>query len=238
VPEATTGTSATIGAAPTMPKLSKGDRGVNVSSDQGTIDWKKVADSDVRFAIVRASIGGEIDKDFARNYDQAQANGLRTGAYHRIEPIKGTLAEREARARKEAQVFIESVRDRSQQGDLIPAVDVEPPLGGLTPAEVVEHVELWTRAVEDALGVKAMIYTDADEWQKYAGDSRALAANGHPLWIADVDNHSPELPAGNWDGSGWVIWQRTEREDIPGINTIVDLNVFGAKEPDRVLLSD
>ncbi|MEA2348368.1 MAG: lysozyme [Thermoleophilaceae bacterium] len=228
--------AAPAGHLPKPAALVTGSRGVNVSSAQGTIDWSQVAGSDIRFALVRASDGSQADPDFQRNYDDARANGLRAGAYHRIEPQPGSSSARDAQAQKEAKVFVAAVGKRSKPGDIIPTVDVEPPFGGLTEPQVVQYVALWTSEVEKALGVKAMIYTDADEWRQYAGDSGAAAADGHPLWIADLENAPPALPAGNWGGRGWAFWQRIEREDIPGIHTIVDVNVFGLKKPGPVLL--
>jgi glycosyl hydrolase family 25 len=47
------------------------------------VDWGKVAKSDVAFAILKATEGGDyVDETFARNLAGAEAAGLVVGAYH------------------------------------------------------------------------------------------------------------------------------------------------------------
>src|SRR5262245_52462151 len=58
-------------------------RGIDVSHHQGVVDWGKVAKSDVVFAILKATEGGDyVDDTFARNLAGARAAGLVVGAYH------------------------------------------------------------------------------------------------------------------------------------------------------------
>ena len=58
-------------------------RGIDVSHHQGVVDWGRVAKSDVAFAILKATEGGDyVDETFARNLAGAQAAGLVVGAYH------------------------------------------------------------------------------------------------------------------------------------------------------------
>ena len=57
-------------------------RGIDVSHHQGVVDWGKVAKSDVAFAILKATEGGDyVDETFARNLAGAEAAGLVVGAY-------------------------------------------------------------------------------------------------------------------------------------------------------------
>src|SRR3954447_1618550 len=68
--------------------------GVDVSRLEGAIAWRKVAGSDIGFAIVEASrgSGGDCtvkpkrcgaDPYYADNYAHARAAGIRVGSYHR-----------------------------------------------------------------------------------------------------------------------------------------------------------
>lgn len=58
-------------------------RGVDVSHHQGQIDWPKVAKSDIAFAILKATEGGDlVDDSFASNLAGARAAGLAVGVYH------------------------------------------------------------------------------------------------------------------------------------------------------------
>src|SRR6476660_8231374 len=78
--------AATARAAPTLP-------GIDVSQWQQTIDWSKVAGAGMRFAIARATKGQRyIDPTFQTNVDDARAEGIVVGAYHRATPSGGANA--------------------------------------------------------------------------------------------------------------------------------------------------
>ncbi len=61
--------------------------GIDVSSFQGQIDWKKVKDSGVEFAIIRLGFGYTVnmelvlDKYFKENLNSAKEQGLKVGVY-------------------------------------------------------------------------------------------------------------------------------------------------------------
>ena len=61
--------------------------GIDVSSHQGEIDWQRVANTPVEFAMIRAGYRGGIeglqhqDEYFDQNMQQAAANGIKTGVY-------------------------------------------------------------------------------------------------------------------------------------------------------------
>ena len=58
-------------------------KGIDVSENNGRVDWKAVADSGFEFAIVRSSFGRcEADSRFIENVEGAHAAGLKCGAYH------------------------------------------------------------------------------------------------------------------------------------------------------------
>ena len=61
--------------------------GIDVSEHQQSIDWKKVADSSIEFAIIRSSYGwsdyvNQTDAYFEQNYHHAKENGIKVGIYH------------------------------------------------------------------------------------------------------------------------------------------------------------
>ena len=58
-------------------------KGIDVSENNGWIDWDTVKEAGYDFAIVRASYGRtHTDDDFRRNVEGAHAAGLICGAYH------------------------------------------------------------------------------------------------------------------------------------------------------------
>ncbi len=58
-------------------------KGIDVSKWQGVIDWNKVKNAGVEFAMIRASYGSSnLDPKFEANYQGAKDSGIAVGAYH------------------------------------------------------------------------------------------------------------------------------------------------------------
>ena len=58
-------------------------KGIDVSENNGRIDWEAVAAAGIKFAIVRSSYGRyAADEDFIRNVNGAHDVGIQCGAYH------------------------------------------------------------------------------------------------------------------------------------------------------------
>ena len=47
---------------------------------------------------------------------------------------------------------------------------------------------------------------------------------GSPLWVAHWGVPAPTVPAQDWNGRGWMVWQYTSSGRVPGIDTNVDLD--------------
>jgi len=76
--------------------------GVDVSENNGRVDWQAVADAGQKFAIVRSSYGRySKDEDFLRNVDGAHSAGLQCGAYHYSYALNPEQARQEARSCKQ-----------------------------------------------------------------------------------------------------------------------------------------
>jgi lysozyme len=73
-------------------------RGIDVSENNGVIDWEAVAAAGIEFAIIRCSYG-KFGKDsrFAENVAGAKAAGLKVGAYHYGYALNTDGAEQEAK---------------------------------------------------------------------------------------------------------------------------------------------
>ena len=64
--------------------------------------------------------------------------------------------------------------------------------------------------MERALGAQPVIYTNHSSWQA-TGNTLRSARDGHLLWVANWGVSEPLVPAGNWDGRGWEVWQFTSQ---------------------------
>jgi lysozyme len=215
-----------------------GIRGIDVSRFQGHVAWKQVGLTKTKFAFLQASRGSGddclvvpeecgVDPTYLRNYKAARAQGIRVGAYHRafasdpgteITGVEGAKLD----AREEANLFADTV-GQLRGRDLLPALDLETPFKSLDELELQAWVKAWLARVESRLGVDAIIYTNNSSWQA-TGNTTAFALEGHPLWVANFDVPSPLVPALNWAGKGWTIWQYTSSGRVRGIEGAVDRN--------------
>jgi GH25 family lysozyme M1 (1,4-beta-N-acetylmuramidase) len=210
--------------------------GIDVSRFQGPIDWPTVATAGIRFAFVQASRGsgadctvkpGQCGADpmFATNRVAAESNGIRVGPYHRAFAAGGTTETARADALTEADVFLSTVGSL-QSGELVPVLDVETPFSGMTAASLRTWVRVWLKKVTKRLGRKPMIYTNASSWGA-TGNTREFAKAKYPLWVAEWGVSRPSVPASNWAGRGYSVWQYSSSGTVAGISGKVDQDRLG-----------
>lgn len=81
-----------------------GIKGIDVSVWQGVIDWQRVKNSGVQFAMIRSSYSDDsVDKMFEYNITEAQKAGIPVGVYHYCYALTPE------QARIEARFFIETI---------------------------------------------------------------------------------------------------------------------------------
>jgi lysozyme len=202
--------------------------GIDVDNYKPPIDWLTVAKTKkVTFAFAKASEGATFkDATFATNWAGMKSAGIIRGAYHFFRPIKSV--------EDQVENFLEMLPKLSQ-GDLPPVLDLEPypddvraQWESISVDERISKSKEWLVKVEAKLGIKPIIYTVASFWEELMGDTEDLVE--YPLWIAnfksDYKNSKPAVPANNWGGEGYAIWQFTESGSVMGVNGVVDRNIF------------
>lgn len=204
-------------------------RGIDVSIYQKVIDWKRVAKDEqgIDFAFIRLSDGLRRDKMFETNWTGARSAGLITGIYQYFDVHQSVSAQ--------VDMVLEAMGDPLAWSDgmtLPPALDVEAYEDSRkmpSPREMVSAIYAWCSAIEAALGIPPVIYTNASTWDTYV---RSLGFHQkHPLWVAHyTEAPAPLVPQG-WkqhglDGNDWTFWQYTNRARVSGIGSLVDMNYF------------
>lgn len=203
--------------------------GIDVSQWNGSIDFRKVRASGRSFVIARATAGRKItDSMYVRNRARALASGIGFTAYHFAMPDKTRND-----ALREADHFIEVAQ--LKHGMLVPVLDLEQG-GWIGRTRLTAWVKTWLARVSQRVGVKPMIYVTKSFWQSYLGDSRWFVQHGYKvLWIAHWGTSSPGVPAGNWGGNSWTIWQYSDCGRVPGVHSAcVDLDKFRGKDLDKI----
>ena len=182
--------------------------GIDVSSWQGEIDWKRVRAAGVEFAYVRVSDGLDADARFAGNFAAARRARVRRGAYQYFRASLDPDAQ--------ADLAIRAVR-RAGGADLPLVVDVE--TDDDQPAEVLHAaLQRWLRRVERRTRRRPIVYTSPVHGALLDG-----AFGDWPLWVAHYETDCPALPDG-WER--WTFWQRSQTGRIDGIAGDVDLDDF------------
>lgn len=193
--------------------------GIDVSHHNGTVDWTAVKDAGIRFAFAKATDGQTfVDNQFATNKSQADALGLPFGAYHFAEPDTTTD---DATIEADHFVAVASLQGRH----LLPVLDLEVN-GGLGLRKLRAWAKAWLARVEAVLHVKPIIYTNPSFWKNRVGNSRWFADHGYRLWIAHWGAAQPTVPAQNWGGRNWNIWQYDNQGTVNGVQGNVDLDRF------------
>lgn len=185
-------------------------RGIDVSDYQPNVDWQAVARSGISFAIIKSTEGESFVCEVFKSYwEQTKAHGLIRGAYHFFRPTSDPL--------KQAYHFLKVVK--LEDGDLPPVLDIET-MGQLSSEELCDRAAEWIEIIERETGFRPIIYTYPGFWQKL----NTTRFSDYPLWIAHYTTAEKPMIPGGW--KTWVLWQFTDRGEVPGINGGVDVNLF------------
>lgn len=199
--------------------------GVDVSEHQGWINWAKVANSYIDFAIVRVAdanfMNKRADKYFDTNMENAAKNGVPTGVYIYSRAL--TVDQ----ARKEADFCLEHVKKYDVKLPIV--IDVEETMSDakyvgrtrcqqdLSRSELTEIINAFSTRISNA-GYTPMLYTSRS-W--YENEINSSQLNDDCLvWMAawGLDSGSKNV---NHD-----VWQCSSIGKVEGINGYIDLN-FG-----------
>jgi lysozyme len=205
-----------------------GLQGIDISEDQGTVDFAKVKASGIDFVSAKASEGLTLlDGKFKEYHTQAKAADLPFGAYHFFHFNDNPVTQ--------AKFFLQTID--GFEGQLLPMVDVEEMPGtALELRECENLLGVFLDIVDDTLhGKRSLLYTFLSFWNQdvnargvRVGMNGSDAFAGHPLWIAEYNSDAaPELPRGFQD---WAIWQHTSSSYVPGIAPHVDIDMLNGDD--------
>lgn len=191
-------------------------KGVDVSSYQGTIDWRILADQGIDFAFIKATEGSSfVDERFAANWQEAGETELKIGAYH--------FFSYDSSGKTQADNFIRAVGPLAD-GGLPPVIDIEfygdkeknPPEKEHT-RQILDELLL---ALKEHYQMTPVIYATQKSYHLYIEDGYSE----NPVWIRNV-YFKPKLG----DGREWTFWQYSDREVLKGYDgteKYIDMNVF------------
>jgi lysozyme len=192
--------------------------GVDISRWQGDINWEKLRGQGANFAYIKATDGGDhLDPMFMKNWRNADAAGLKRGAYHFFYWCRT--------AGEQADWFIRNVP--KVEGALPPVIDVE--WNGESSCKrrpsrekVLEKMQVFMDKLERHYGQRPIIYTSPDFYR----DNLRGAFLDYPFWLRAVAAH----PSKVYPGRKWLFWQYSGSGLSHGVRGRIDLNVFHGDE--------
>ena len=201
-------------------------KGIDVSDNQGVIDWEQVAAAKVSFAVLRSvRRSGKADYQFATNLEGCREHNIPVSVY------KYTYATTPEAARQEAQQVVTLLQSHHLTGTMVwwdvEDRDVLHPLGAEKLTECIRAAQEVITAAGYGFGLYVGMYVYKERWFDFG------AFAGVRLWVAryyrgyrtmrfEDDPDQKYKPDVDGDISGW---QYTSCGEVPGIKGNVDLDI-------------
>jgi lysozyme len=184
--------------------------GVDVSNHQGDIDWPVLARTDIGFAYIKATEGGDFrDRRFQTNWDGARKARLPRGAYHFFTQCRSGA--------DQARNFIGLV---PREPDALPPVldleDMGTCHSGPQVVNLVEEIVTALNMLETHYGRRPLLYVTPEFDAAYLQGR----FTNETFWARSL-----VLPP-QFRTDQWLIWQYHSSGRRAGVNGPLDLNAF------------
>lgn len=195
-------------------------KGIDVSKWNGNINWSKVKNAGIDFAMIREGFGvknpNQIDKKFKENILGAKNSGVNIGVYHY------SYACSAEEATDEAHFCLENIQDLQPEYPVVIDIEDKSQLK-LTTHERTDIVKAFCEEIEKA-GYYAMFYCNLNWLNNYLYKDELTQK--YDLWLAQWNIGSPSHECG--------IWQYSSTGNIDGTNGYVDLNISYKNYPEII----
>ena len=202
-------------------------KGIDVSDNQGKIDWSQVAVAGVQFAILRSvRRSGKTDYQFAYNLAGCRQYNIPIAVY------KYTYATTETQAQEEAHQVVALLQQHNLSTGTMVWWDVEDrdtlqPLGRTKLTALIQAAETVIEAAGYRFGIYVGLYVYQEKWFDFNQFATA------PLWVARYYNGysvmqfavDPDQSKKPEAGRALWGWQYTSTGRVPGINGNADLDI-------------
>ena len=199
-------------------------KGIDISTYQQNVNYKKLKEQGIEFAIIRLGYGKNIsqkDRMFETHFEGLKNAGIKVGAY------LYSYAYVKEGAKLEAENTLKIIKGK--QFDLPIFYDMEESKQALLGKEVMtEMANEWCKIIKNA-GFKAGIYANLNWFKNYLNPYE-IKAEGNYIWLALWNNDEKpnvEFPV--------AFWQYTSNGHLDGIKGRVDLDkcyVKSFQQPD------
>ena len=212
--------------------------GIDVSSYQGDINWEKVANTNIDFAIIKLGIGdnwiSQDDKKFITNVKNCEKYNIPYAVYL-YSYAKNTIGSTKLNANSEsatseAEHVLRVLKDVTYKPNLKTSVYIdmeEPKLTYLGKEKLTKIASTFCENIE-VNGYKCGIYANKSWLTNYL-DTNNLK-NKYNIWLAEwnskLTDHNQALSSNpTYNQINYKLWQFSEKGNIDGIKTNVDLDI-------------
>lgn len=190
---------------------------IDVSLYQGNIDWAKVKQSGIDYAILRGVIkNGNLDSTFEKNYTNAIKNGIKILGVYQF-----SYALNESTAKNDAINTINKLNGKKINIWLDLEWENQRKLGK---DRVTSIAKMYVNTCKE-LGYTCHIYSNLD-WYKNVYHATELKNLGCKFWIARYPSQdNGTIKEHLKPNIGECIWQYSSKASVPGISGNVDMNI-------------
>ena len=186
-------------------------KGIDVSYHNGTIDWKRVKQSEVEYAIIRCGYGtndkSQDDKKWEENVKGCTDNNIPYGVY------LYSYADTVEKASSEADHAIRLLQGKKFKYPVYYDLEEDAIRKKLSKTEIANIAKTFCNKLS-AKGYTVGIYANKDWFTNYLTDS---CFNNWTKWVAQYNTVC------NYQGK-YDMWQCSSTGSVPGISGKVDLN--------------
>lgn len=188
-------------------------KGIDVSEFQGKIDWEKVKNDGIEFAILRCGYGrnfsNQDDVEYERNANECERLGIPYGVY--LMSYANTVE----KARSEAKHVLRLIEGRKISLGVWHDIEDNGTSGAINKETLTNIINTFCNTIKNA-GYKVGVYANLN-WLE--NKIEKTIKDNYDIWVAQYYSKC------EYEGK-YIMWQHTSSGKVNGISTNVDMNIL------------
>ena len=188
-------------------------KGIDVSEFQGKIDWEKVKNDGIEFAILRCGYGMDFsnqdDVEYERNANECERLGIPYGVY--LMSYANTVE----KARSEAKHVLRLIEGRKISLGVWHDIEDNGTSGAINKETLTNIINTFCNTIKNA-GHRVGVYANLN-WLE--NKIERIIRDNYDIWVAQYYSKC------EYEGK-YIMWQHTSSGKVNGISTNVDMNIL------------
>lgn len=188
-------------------------KGIDVSEFQGRIDWEKVKNDGIKFAILRVGYGMDMesqdDKYIERNISECERLGIPIGVY------LFSYANTVNKADSEAEHTLRLIAGHKMPMGVWYDIEDNNTSGNVSKSTLTKIINKYCSIIKES-GYKVGVYASLN-WLNNKIESSVQEK--YPIWVAQYNSECQYK-------KDYIIWQYSSSGRVRGINGKVDMNYY------------